>query len=57
VLLGLRRLPESYGAPERLDLMGVGLVTAGVVSLVWALSRANHVGWSSAEVVGTLVAA
>jgi EmrB/QacA subfamily drug resistance transporter len=56
VLLGLRLLPESYGAPERLDLMGVGLVTAGVVSLVWALSRANNVGWSSAEVVGTLVA-
>jgi EmrB/QacA subfamily drug resistance transporter len=56
VLLGLRMLPESYGAPERLDLVGVGLVTAGVVSLVWALSRANNVGWSSAEVVGTLVA-
>ncbi len=56
VLLSLRLLPESYGAPERLDLMGVGLVTAGVVSLVWALSRANNVGWSSAGVVGALVA-
>jgi EmrB/QacA subfamily drug resistance transporter len=56
VVLGLRLLPESYGAPERLDLVGVGLVTAGVVALVWALSRADEVGWSSAEVVGTLVA-
>jgi EmrB/QacA subfamily drug resistance transporter len=56
VLLGVRLLPESYGAPERLDLVGVGLVTAGVVSLVWALSRASEVGWSSAEVVGTLIA-
>jgi len=56
VVLGLRLLPESYGAPERLDLVGVGLVTAGVVALVWALSRADQVGWSSAEVVGTLVA-
>jgi EmrB/QacA subfamily drug resistance transporter len=56
VLFGLRLLPESYGARERLDLMGVGLVTAGVVSLVWALTRASDVGWSSAEVVGTLVA-
>src|SRR5262249_57018356 len=27
VLLGLRLLPESYGAPERLDLVGVGLLT------------------------------
>jgi EmrB/QacA subfamily drug resistance transporter len=56
VLLGVRLLPESYGAPERLDLIGVGLITAGVVALVWALSRANQVGWASAEVVATLVA-
>jgi EmrB/QacA subfamily drug resistance transporter len=56
VVLGVRLLPESYGARDRLDLVGVGLVTAGVVALVWALSRANQVGWSSAEVVGTLVA-
>ena len=56
VPLGLRLLPESYGAPERLDLIGAALVTAGVVALVWALSRANQVGWSSAEVLGTLVA-
>jgi EmrB/QacA subfamily drug resistance transporter len=56
VPLGARLLPESYGARERLDLVGVGLVTAGVVALVWALSRANQVGWSSAEVVGTLSA-
>jgi EmrB/QacA subfamily drug resistance transporter len=56
VLLGLRLLPESYGARERLDLVGVGLVSAGVVALVWALSRANQVGWSSAEVIGTLAA-
>ena len=54
VLLGLRLLPESHGAPERLDLAGVGLVTAGVVALVWALTRANDVGWVSAETVGTL---
>jgi EmrB/QacA subfamily drug resistance transporter len=54
VLLGLRLLPESHGAPERLDLSGVSLVTAGVVALVWALTRANDVGWASAEIVCTL---
>jgi len=54
VLLGLRLLPESHGAPARLDLAGVSLVTAGVVALVWALTRANDVGWASVEVVGTL---
>jgi EmrB/QacA subfamily drug resistance transporter len=56
VLLGVRLLPESYGASERLDLVGVGLVTGGVVALVWALSRANEVGWSSVEVASTLAA-
>ena len=55
-LLGLRMLPESRGAPERLDLVGVSLVTSGVVALVWALTRANAVGWGSAEIVGSLAA-
>jgi EmrB/QacA subfamily drug resistance transporter len=55
VLLGLRLLPESHGAPERLDLVGVSLVTAGVVALVWALTRANDVGWASAEILGSLL--
>ena len=55
VSLGLRLLPESYGAPERLDLVGAGLVTAGVVALVWALTRSGDVGWASAETVGALV--
>ena len=54
--LCLRLLPESYGAPERLDLVGVALVTGGVVALVWALVRANQSGWASAEIVTTLAA-
>jgi EmrB/QacA subfamily drug resistance transporter len=54
--LGARLLPESHGAPERLDLVGVGLVSGGVVGLVWALVRANDIGWSSPEIVGTLLA-
>jgi MFS family permease len=54
--LCLRLLPESYGAPERLDLAGVALVTGGVVALVWALVRANQSGWASAEIVSTLAA-
>jgi EmrB/QacA subfamily drug resistance transporter len=56
VVLSPRLLPESYGAPGPLDVLGVGLVTGGVVSLVWALSRANTVGWASGEVLSTLVA-
>ena len=55
-LLGLRLLPESHGAPERLDLTGVALVTTGAVALVWALTRANDLGWTSTETIVTLAA-
>jgi len=54
-LLSTRLLPESHGPDARLDLPGVVLLTAGVVSLVWSLTRANQVGWASAETVTTLV--
>jgi EmrB/QacA subfamily drug resistance transporter len=56
VVASLRLLPESHGARERLDLAGVGLVTGGVVAIVWALVRANQSGWASPEVVTTLTA-
>jgi len=56
VVASLRLLPESYGARERLDLVGVGLVTGGVVAIVWALVRANQAGWASPEIVTTLSA-
>jgi EmrB/QacA subfamily drug resistance transporter len=56
VLLGLRLLPESKGAPGRLDLAGVSLVTGGVVAIVWALTRGNDVGWASPEIVASLAA-
>src|SRR6266496_3870162 len=56
VAASLRLLPESYGARERLDLTGVGLVTGGVVAIVWALVRANQAGWASPEIVTTLSA-
>ena len=54
--LGMRLLPESHGAAQRLDLPGVALVTGGVVALVWALVRVNEDGWSSPQTVGTLLA-
>jgi EmrB/QacA subfamily drug resistance transporter len=49
-----RRLDESYGPPRRLDLPGLGLVTAGALGVVWGLVRGNPAGWGSAEVVGAL---
>jgi EmrB/QacA subfamily drug resistance transporter len=53
-LLSLRLLPETYGAPARLDLPGVALVSGGAVAVVWALVRASGTGWGSAEIVSTL---
>jgi EmrB/QacA subfamily drug resistance transporter len=54
-VLAARLLPESHGAPERLDLTGVTLVTASVVVIVWALVRGNDAGWSSPEILSTLL--
>ncbi len=53
--LAMRLLPGSYGARERLDPLGVTLVTGGVVVIVWALVRADQSGWASAEIVSCLV--
>jgi EmrB/QacA subfamily drug resistance transporter len=52
--LALRLLPESHGAAERLDPLGVALVTGGVVAIVWALVRASQAGWTSAEIISCL---
>jgi EmrB/QacA subfamily drug resistance transporter len=54
LVLATRLLPEMHGAPERLDLAGVSLVTAGVVAVVWALTRVNDLGWTSTETVASL---
>ena len=52
--LTLKRIPESFGPDSALDLPGLGLVSAGMFGVVWALVRANTAGWTSAEVVATL---
>jgi EmrB/QacA subfamily drug resistance transporter len=54
--LGSVLLPESHGAQQRLDPTGVALVSGGVVALVWSLVRANDVGWSQPQTIGTMVA-
>ena len=55
VALSERLLPESHGPRERLDLIGVGLITGGVVAIVWALVRAT-IRVASPEIVTTLSA-
>src|SRR4051794_35810130 len=52
--LVLRRMPESFGARERVDVAGLALVTGAALAVVWGLVRGNDAGWGSAEVIGAL---
>ncbi|MFB4301616.1 MFS transporter [Actinomadura sp. NTSP31] len=48
-------LTESRGAAKRLDLVGTVLVAGGVLGLVLGLVRANEHGWTSGQVLGSLI--
>ena len=54
VPLIVRRIPATAGSPASLDPVGLILATGGALGIVWALIRANSVGWASPETVGTL---
>lgn len=51
-----RKLGESRGPSQRLDLPGVGLASAGLFGIVWGLVRGNGAGWTSPEILIALVA-
>jgi EmrB/QacA subfamily drug resistance transporter len=53
--LAYLRLKETYGPATRLDLPGLALVSTGLFGIVWGVVRGNAVGWSSPEIVGSLV--
>src|SRR5256885_3559965 len=54
--LALMRLEETKGPFGRVDLRGLVLASAGLFGIVWGLVRGNSVGWTSPEIVGSLVA-
>ncbi|GAA2232298.1 DHA2 family efflux MFS transporter permease subunit [Herbiconiux moechotypicola] len=56
VPLVLLALPNTFGARLRADIVGVLLAGLGVLGVVYGIVRGNDAGWSSAEVVGSLVA-
>jgi len=56
VPLAWTRLEETYGIANKLDLPGLALSGAGLFGIVWGLVRGNSIGWSSAEIVGAIVA-
>ena len=54
--LAARLLPRGQRTPSRLDLPGVGLVSTGLLGVVFGLVRGNEHGWTSAQVVGPMAA-
>jgi EmrB/QacA subfamily drug resistance transporter len=54
--LALRRLDETYGPAAKLDLPGVTLASVGLTGIVWGLVRGHGQGWTSPEIVISLVA-
>jgi EmrB/QacA subfamily drug resistance transporter len=56
VPLAASRLVESYGEVKRLDLRGLALASTGLFGVVFGLVRSQSLGWSSAEVVISLIA-
>jgi EmrB/QacA subfamily drug resistance transporter len=54
--LAATRLTETYGPESKLDGPGLGLISAGLLALVWGVINGNDRGWGSSEVVAALVA-
>ena len=52
--LAITRLDESHGPSSRLDLPGLGLVSAGLFAIVWGVVRGNELGWTSSPILISL---
>ena len=55
LVFGARYITEPERHPARLDLVGAGLATAGVASLVFGFIQAAEKGWGTASAVWPLV--
>ena len=54
VVLSFFRLQESRGPDGALDLPGLGLVSAGLLALVWGVIHGNDRGWTDGQIVAAL---
>jgi EmrB/QacA subfamily drug resistance transporter len=50
-----RVLTESFGGSRRLDLLGLVLSAASVLSIVWGVVHGSDDGWTSGPVLGSLI--
>jgi EmrB/QacA subfamily drug resistance transporter len=53
--LASRMLAKSQASRARLDLPGVALVSAGLLGVVFGLVRGNAHGWTSGQVLGSII--
>jgi len=56
IVLVLAALPNSFGARFRADVTGLVLAGLGILGLVFGIVRGNDAGWTSFEVLGSLIA-
>src|SRR5882672_1999546 len=54
IALSIFRLTETRGPSTSLDLPGLGLVSAGMLGIVWGLVRGNELGWTNPAILGAL---
>ncbi|HET6550519.1 MAG TPA: DHA2 family efflux MFS transporter permease subunit [Solirubrobacter sp.] len=52
--LAARRLAESHGPADRLDLPGLALGGLGLLGVVYGIVRASELGWTSSTILGSL---
>ncbi len=56
VPVALTRLSESHGPARKLDLTGLALSSTGLFGIVFGLIRSQTLGWTSTEVLVSLIA-
>ena len=54
--LAWRKLTESYGPADKLDLRGLALVGVGLFGLTFGIVRATALGWTSTTVLASIIA-
>ena len=54
VPLARARLSESFGEAGKLDLVGLGLASTGLLGIVYGLVRSQSIGWIHPEVLVTI---
>ena len=55
IALAYFRLEESHGPEGRLDIVGLGLASAGLLGVVWAVIHGNDRGWLDPQILAGFI--